>query len=77
MLNRVVLYATIMPYERLKAALRSTMTEDHLLDLAVDYGKFKLISHVTQRIKPNIVAVSNRWTGLLEWTTGMDYWNGL
>ena len=22
-------------------------------------------------------AVSNRWTGLLEWTTGMDYWNGL
>ena len=24
-----------------------------------------------------IKAVSNRWTGLLEWTTGMDYWNGL
>ena len=23
------------------------------------------------------LAVSNRWTGLLEWTTGMDYWNGL
>ena len=22
-------------------------------------------------------AVSYRWTGLLEWTTGMDYWNGL
>ena len=22
-------------------------------------------------------AVSNRWTGLLEWTTGMDYRNGL
>ena len=24
-----------------------------------------------------ITAVSNRWTELLEWTTGMDYWNGL
>ena len=22
-------------------------------------------------------AVNYHWTGLLEWTTGMDYWNGL
>ena len=22
-------------------------------------------------------AVSIQWNGLLEWTTGMDYWNGL
>ena len=21
--------------------------------------------------------VNNHWTGLVEWTTGMDYWNGL
>ena len=22
-------------------------------------------------------AVNNHWTGLLEWNTGMDYWNDL
>ena len=22
-------------------------------------------------------AVTNHWTGLVQWTTGMDYWNGL
>ena len=24
-----------------------------------------------------LMAVNNRWTGLLEWTTGMDYWTDL
>ena len=24
-----------------------------------------------------LLAVSNQWTGLLDWTTGMDYWNDL
>ena len=23
------------------------------------------------------MAVNNHWTVLLEWTTGMDYWNGI
>jgi len=24
-----------------------------------------------------VEAVYNRWTGLLDWTTGLDYWTGL
>ena len=38
--------------------------------------------HVTHMIKSfpfsiTARAVYNDWTGLLDWTTGMDYWNGL
>ena len=25
----------------------------------------------------NITGEYNRWTGLLDWTTGLDYWTGL
>ena len=27
--------------------------------------------------QPDFKAVDNHWTGLLEWTTGLDCWNGL
>ena len=36
-----------------------------------------ILTHLNLRISHLTRAVSNRWTGLLEWTTGMDYWNGL
>jgi len=34
------------------------------------------IPHAAMGHEPNLV-VSNHWTGLLDWNTGMDYWTDI
>ena len=38
----------------------------------------ELIATISEWFQRKIItAVCNRWTGLLDWKTGMDYWNNL
>ena len=42
----------------------------------VSWGIYNLAVQVTYIKMANKSAVMNQWNGMVEWNTGMEYWNG-
>jgi len=64
--------ATRFPQLELADAEALDQLKEEFMDFTLSPG-----DHPSVETYKSATAVWNRWTGLLDWTTGLEYWNGL